>query len=142
MRRKTRKRSAFFLAWFIAGCLLCTQAPAKASSVQDKDMSPHSIELVAVDKNVKPDNVSGPPNTPQVKIHAAILKGFQNSKGGRCPALAIFADLHALPPSARTDPNKRAAEIAEDLATTSRQADAFRAAHPSVRVVRLPNRSH
>ena len=322
MRRKTRKRSAFFAAWLATGCLVCTQPPAKTTSVQDKNMSPHSVELVAVDKDVKLevldwggsrrplillaglgstahgfddfaakltpsyhvdgitrrgfgassaprpkcknysadrlgddvlavmdalkinrpvlvghsidgeelsaigtrfpervaglvdldagyayayyddsaargewifdtfalekeldeygppgaphekkiqidhllktslprfqsdleqyqkqlqqmlDNDPGPPNTAQVKMNAAILKGFQIDKGIRRPALAIFADPHALPPNAPTDPIKRAAQIAEDLATTSAQVDAFQAANPSVRVVRLPNASH
>ena len=125
MRRKTRKGSASFAAWLSAGCLLCTQSASKATSVQDKDMSPHSIELVAVDKDVKPENIPGPPNTPQVKTNTAILKGFRNYKGVCCPARAIFADPHALRPSAPIEPIKRAAEIGEDLATTSTQADAI-----------------
>jgi non-heme chloroperoxidase len=322
MRRKTRKRSAFFAAWLITGCLLCIQPPAKATSVQNKEMSPHSVELVAVDKDVQlevpdwggsgrplillaglgstahgfddfaakltaschvygftrrgfgassaprpecknysadrlgddvlavmdalkinrpvlvgdsiageelssigtrfpervaglvyldagyanayyddnaargewifdtfalekeldeygspgapqkkqiqidhllktslpgfekdlelyqkqlqemPENAPRPPNNLQVKINAAILKGFQIYKGVRCPVLAIFADPHTLQPNALTDPEKRAALIAEDLAATSAQVDAFQAGNPTVRVDRLPNRSH
>jgi non-heme chloroperoxidase len=321
MRRKTRKRSALFAAWLITGCLLCTQPPAKATSVRDKDMSQHSVDLVAVDKDVKlevldwggsgrrlillaclgstaygvddfatkltasyhvygitrrgfgassaprpkcknysadrlgddalavmdalkinrpvlvghsiageelssigtrfpervaglvyldagyayayyddnaargewifdtfalereleeygspgapkekklqidhrfktslprfekdlklyqkqlqemPENAPVPQNNPRVKTDAAILKGFQIYKGVRCPVLAIFADPHTLRHNAPTDPEKRAALIAEDLATTSAQADAFQAGNPSVRVVRLANAS-
>ena len=124
MRRKTRKGSASFAAWLSAGCLLFTQSASRATSVQDMDMSPHSTELVAVNKDVKPENVPGPANAPPVKTNTAILKGFQNYKGVRCPARAIFADPHALRPSAPIDPIKRAAEIGEGLAPTPAQADA------------------
>jgi hypothetical protein len=47
----------------------------------------------------------------------------------------------ALPPNRPAGAEKRAALIAEDLATTSAQADRFPAGNPSVRVVRLPNQS-
>ena len=47
-----------------------------------------------------------------------------------------------LPPNRSAGAEKRAARIAEDLATTSAQADRFPAGNPSVRVVRLPNQSH
>jgi non-heme chloroperoxidase len=89
-----------------------------------------------------PDDAAGPPDTPQMRINVAILHGFQIYKGVRCPALAIFADPHQLPPNAGSDPAKRAAMVAKDLASTSAQADAFQAGNPSARVVRLPNASH
>jgi polysaccharide deacetylase 2 family uncharacterized protein YibQ len=47
-----------------------------------------------------------------------------------------------LPPDRPTGPEKRAALIAADLATTSAQVDAFQAVNPSVPVVGLPNASH
>jgi pimeloyl-ACP methyl ester carboxylesterase len=90
----------------------------------------------------QPDNAPGPPDTPQVRINVAILKGFQIYKGVRCPVLAIFADPHAPPPNAPTDPVKRASMIADDLAHTSAQADAFQSGNPSAHVVRLANAAH
>jgi hypothetical protein len=127
MRRKFRNGSAFFAAWLTAGCLLCTQSAAGASSVQDEDMSPHSSELVAVDKDVNPDNVPGALNTTPVKIHAAILN---------------VAHPHALRPRVPTDPIKRAAEIGEDLAATSPQADAIPGGQSSRPRFPLPSASH
>lgn len=103
----------------------------------EKDLEQHQKQLQEM-----PENAPGPPNTPQVQVNAAILKGFQMFKGVRCPVLAIFADPHTLPPDAPSDPAKRAAMVAEDIAATSAQADAFQAGNASARVVRLPNASH
>jgi non-heme chloroperoxidase len=89
-----------------------------------------------------PDNAPGPPNSPQVQINAAILKGFQIFGGVHCPVLAIFADPHALPANAPTDSAKRATQIAEDQARTSEQAEAFQLGNPSATVIRIPNASH
>ena len=57
-------------------------------------------------------------------------------KTGKCSA------PDTLPPNRPAGPEKPAALIAEDLAATSAQVDAFQAGNPSVRVVRLPNASH
>jgi len=89
-----------------------------------------------------PDNAPGPPNTPQVQINAAILKGFQIYGGVHCPALAIFADPHALPADAPADSTKRATQVAEDQARTSEQAEAFQVGNPSATVIRIPNASY
>lgn len=89
-----------------------------------------------------PDSAPGPPDTPQVRINAAILKGFEIYSGVHCPVLAIFADPHTLPPNAPDGPAKRAAAIAEDKARVSEQADAFQAGNPSATVIRIPNASH
>jgi non-heme chloroperoxidase len=89
-----------------------------------------------------PDNAPGPPDTPQVRINAAILKGFEIFDGVHCPVLAIFAEPHTLPPNAPEDQAKRAAAIAEDKALVSEQADAFQAGNPSATVVRIPNANH
>jgi non-heme chloroperoxidase len=77
-----------------------------------------------------------------VQINVAIVKGMQIYKGVRCPVLAIFADPHALSPQVGSDPAKRAAMVAEDVARTSAQADAFQAGNPSAYVVRIANASH
>jgi non-heme chloroperoxidase len=100
------------------------------------------LELYQKQLEEMPENAPGPPNNPQVKINAAIVKRFQIYKGVHCPQLAIFANPHTLPPNRPTDPEKRAALIAEDLATTSAEADAIQTGNPSVRVVQLPNASH
>ena len=89
-----------------------------------------------------PDNAPGPPDTPRVRINAAILKGFEIFGGVHCPMLAIFADPHTLPPNTPDDPTKRAAALAEDKARVSEQADAFQAGNSSATVIRIPNASH
>jgi non-heme chloroperoxidase len=89
-----------------------------------------------------PDNAPGPPDTPQVRINAAILKGFEIYSGVHCPVLAIFADPHAPPPNTPDDPAKRVALLAEDKTRTSEQADAFQVGNPSATVIRIPDASH
>jgi non-heme chloroperoxidase len=89
-----------------------------------------------------PDNSPGPPNTPKVRINAAILKGFEIFGGVHCPALAIFADPHSPPPDLAKDPAKAQQWIAEDKSRGSEQADAFQAGNPSATVIRIPNASH
>lgn len=129
MRSKTRKGSTFLAVWLIAGCLLRIQPPAKASSVQDKNVPPHAIELAALGKSQK-------------KMNAAIVKGVRIFQSLRCPALAIRANPHAPVPNAPNDSIQRAAEIVEELAATSAQAVAFQTCNPLVRVVRFRNASH
>jgi pimeloyl-ACP methyl ester carboxylesterase len=46
------------------------------------------------------------------------------------------------PPPIFTSDSARAAYVAQDLASTGRQADAFARGVPSARVVRLPNADH
>jgi non-heme chloroperoxidase len=103
----------------------------------ERDLQEYQKQLQAV-----LDNSPGPPDTPRVRSNVAILKGIQIYKGVKCPVLAIFADPHALGPQAGADPTQRAAMIADDLARTSEQADAFQAGNPSAHVVRMPNAEH
>jgi non-heme chloroperoxidase len=103
----------------------------------EKDLAAYQKQLLSM-----PDDAPGSPDTPQVRINAAVLKGMQIYKGVRCPVMAIFADPHELPSQAERDPEKRAAMVAEDFAKTSAQADAFQLGNPSAHVVRLPNASH
>lgn len=88
------------------------------------------------------DNSPGPPNSPQVRINAAILKGFEIFGGVRSPALAIFADPHSPPPDLAKDPAQAKVWIAKDKSRVSEQADAFQAGNPSATVIRIPNASH
>jgi non-heme chloroperoxidase len=104
--------------------------------------SEKDLELDQKQYEEMPENAPGPANNPQGKINAALLRQFQIYKGVCCPALAIFADLHTLPTNARDDPEKRRGMIAEDLATTSAQADGFQDGNRSARVVQLPQASH
>jgi non-heme chloroperoxidase len=82
------------------------------------------------------------PDTPQVRINAAIMRGVQIYSGVKVPVLAIFAVPHAMPPQPGADEAAQKARIAEDLARTSAIANAFEAGNPSARVVRLPNADH
>jgi pimeloyl-ACP methyl ester carboxylesterase len=59
------------------------------------------------------------------------------------PILAIYAEPHGHPAAfAITDTTARAAADARDSAEVETQAEAFAAANPSVRVVRLPHADH
>jgi pimeloyl-ACP methyl ester carboxylesterase len=89
-----------------------------------------------------PDTAPGPPDTPQMRIIAAIQREVEIYSGVKVPVLAIFADPHDFGPLNGTDPTKRAERVAEDLARTSARADAFQAGNPTARVVRLPNADH
>ena len=103
----------------------------------ERDLEEYQKQLQGV-----PDTAPGPPDTSRVRSNVAILKGIQIYTGVKCPVLAIFADPHALGPQPATDPTQRAAVIADDLARTSEQADAFQAGNPSAHVVRIPNARH
>jgi non-heme chloroperoxidase len=89
-----------------------------------------------------PDSAPGPPDTPQMRIIAAIQRGVEIYSGVKIPVLAIFADPHDFGPLNGTNPTQRAERVAEDLARTSAQADAFQTGNPTARVVRLPNADH
>jgi non-heme chloroperoxidase len=101
-------------------------------------------DLAAIQKQMQsmPANAPGPPDTPQVRISAAIMCGVQSYSGVKIPVLAIFAVPHAMPPQPNADEAAQKARIAEDLARTGAQADAFQAGNPTARVVRLPNADH
>jgi pimeloyl-ACP methyl ester carboxylesterase len=103
----------------------------------ERDLQEYQKQLQAV-----PDNAPGPPDTPRVRSNVALLKGIRIYTGVKCPVLAIFANPHALGAQAGADPTQRAAMIADDLARTSEQTDAFQAGNPSAHVVRLPNAEH
>ena len=89
-----------------------------------------------------PDNDPGPPDIPQVRIGAAIMRGVQAYSGVKVPVLAIFAVPHAMHPQPGDDEAKQKARIAEDLARTGAQVDAFQAGNPQAHLVRLPNAEH
>jgi non-heme chloroperoxidase len=100
-------------------------------------------DLATMQKDMQstPDN-PGPPDVPRVRIGAAIMRGTQIYGGVKVPVLAIFAVPHAMPPQPEDDEAAQKARIAQDLARTGSQADAFEAGNPSARIVRLPNANH
>jgi len=89
-----------------------------------------------------PDSVMNFKITPQVRINAAILNGFEIFEGVRCPALAIFADPHSPPPDMAKDPAKAAQWTEEDRKRITTLADAFQAGNPTAHVVRIAGASH
>lgn len=89
-----------------------------------------------------PDSGVAPAVTPERQIAGAILRGIRAYGTVECPALAIFADPHSMGPEAGQDEAARAARIAEDRVRTLAQADAFQAANPRARVVRIANSDH
>ena len=90
-----------------------------------------------------PANISGPPNTLDARISAAINQGMRAYGGVKCPALAIYAVPHSVQPETPpADDAARKAQIEADLARTSAQADAFQAGNPSATVVRIANADH
>lgn len=88
-----------------------------------------------------------PPQPPRTDapppIFVAISAGRRKFTDIRVPALAIFANPHAELNALYPDnPSARAAVIENDRATTTAQADAFKAGIPSARVVVIRNASH
>ena len=98
-------------------------------------------DLATVQKTT-PANAPEIPDTPAVRINAAIMRGVQIYTGVNVPVLAIFAVPHAMHPQPGADEAAQKARIAEDLARTGAQANAFQAGNPTARLVRLPNADH
>jgi pimeloyl-ACP methyl ester carboxylesterase len=100
-------------------------------------------DLQKVDKQLQevPDDKPMPPMPPSIQYAVAIQRSVQSYTGVKCPTLAIFALPHKLPEQGMTS-EAHAARIAEDLAQTGAQADAFQKGNPSARVIRLPNADH
>jgi len=89
-----------------------------------------------------PDNAPAPPDTPDVRFGFAIQRGVQEYTGVKCPVLAIFAVPHKLEPYPGMSAAAQATAAAEELASTSAQANAFQAGNPSAQVIRLANADH
>jgi len=84
------------------------------------------------------------PSSPPPPIIMAINLGGQKYTEIHVPILAIFACPHNFDfdPALRNNATAKAAIVANDLAATSRQADAFAVGIPSAHVVRLSNADH
>lgn len=101
-------------------------------------------DFVTLQKDLQsaPANAPVPPDTPTLRITAAMIRDEQLYTGVKVPVLAFFAVPHAVPqPPGMSDADYKA-RIAEDLARTGTQADAFEAGNPTARVIRLPNANH
>jgi hypothetical protein len=88
-----------------------------------------------------------PRQGPGPAIPMAIIAGEQKYTEIHVPILAIYAVPHNLgpmmnSPMLKDNPTAQAAMKANDLATTSTQANAFEAGVHSAHVVRLPNADH
>lgn len=103
----------------------------------DKDLQALEKQRALMPPPPRPANAP-PPSS----IGIAIGKGRQKFTEIHAPVLAVFADPHDYGPLYKNDPDKRAAVIANDLAMTSAQADAFQAGVPSAKVIRIPNANH
>lgn len=101
-------------------------------------------DFVTLQKDLQsmPANAPAPPDTPAVRISAAIIRDEGLYTGVHVPVLAFFAVPHAMPkPPGMTDEEFKK-RVAEDLVRTGTQADAFEAGNPTARVIRLPNANH
>ncbi len=74
--------------------------------------------------------------------YAPITTGNEKFSTVHDPVLAIFADPHDPSPLFADDPKGREAFIANDTVETTKTIDAFQAAIPQARVIRLPNARH
>jgi non-heme chloroperoxidase len=88
------------------------------------------------------DTTPAPSMPPDAAIDDAILSGGEQFSHVSAPVLAIFAVPHASRPRPGVDSAALAREVASDSVTTTQQVNAFAAAMPSARVVRLPHADH
>ncbi len=103
----------------------------------DKDFATLQKDLQSI-----PANAPAPPDTPAMRINAAVVRDEQLYTGVKVPVLAFFAVPHAVPkPPGMSDADFKE-HVAADLARTGTQADAFEAGNPTARVIRLPNADH
>ncbi|MGB6192867.1 MAG: alpha/beta hydrolase [Terracidiphilus sp.] len=111
----------------------------------------HDVSLPRLDKDFVtlqkdlqsiPAYAPSPPDTPAVRINAAMVQDEQLYTGVKVPVLAFFAVPHAVPQPPGMSEADYKARIAEDLVRTGTQADAFEAGNPTARVIRLPNANH
>jgi non-heme chloroperoxidase len=79
---------------------------------------------------------------PEMAYVMAVIAGEHKYTDIRVPCLAILAIPHDPRMFQQLDPAARAAEEANDLETTTAQANAFEKGIPTARVVRLPNAHH
>jgi non-heme chloroperoxidase len=83
------------------------------------------------------------PDSPEMRVAAAVIQGEMKFSTLHCPALSIFASPHDLGPMAASlKPEQRAAMEAMDADTTGPQVKAFQLGNPNAKVVVLAHASH
>lgn len=104
----------------------------------DKD-----LQALEEQRALMPPQPPRPANAPSPSpIGLALGKGRRKYTEIHVPVLAIYADPHDFGQLYKDNPVAKAAVVANDLATTSAQADAFQAGIPSAHVIRIPNADH
>jgi len=108
----------------------------------ERDLPRFERDLAAVQKQVSsiPDNAPAPPDTPQNRAAAAVIRGEEVHKGVKCPVLAIFADPHDF--SNVRDEKEHGRLVEEDKVKIDEQIAAFQKGIPQARIVRIPNANH
>jgi non-heme chloroperoxidase len=111
------------------------------------DIAHMEKDLQEAQKQIASMPAPPPRQGPPPAIPMAIIAGEQKYTEIHVPVLAIYAIPHNLGPLLnnpmfKDNPAAQAAMKANDLATTTAQADAFAAGIPSAHVVRLPNADH
>jgi pimeloyl-ACP methyl ester carboxylesterase len=90
-----------------------------------------------------PDSPSAPRLSSTDLAVAAIRRGVEVQGGVQCPVLAIYALPHHFPPQMTGGNAEKLKEmVARDKERNSVQADAFQAANPQARVVRIADADH
>ena len=109
-------------------------------SAQQLDRSLQSLETQRALMPPQPARPVNAPPPPPIPMAIALERTPYTHLA--LPVLAIFADPHDPGALYRDNPAARAAFIANDLLTTSAQADALQAGIPSARILLVPNASH
>ena len=110
---------------------------------KDSDQFSRDLQVLIKQRSLMPAPPPRPANAPGPSpIGVALGAGRQKFGAISVPILAIYADPHEQGGLYANDPQKKAVVLADDQATTSAQADAFQAAMPSARVIRIPNANH
>lgn len=97
-----------------------------------------SLREVVTEGTLVPGYTARPP----APVSVAIRFGQQKYMSIPAPILAIFACPHNFDRMFKSDPAGKQAMVAHDLAVCSARTDAFQAADPKAKLVRLPNANH
>jgi pimeloyl-ACP methyl ester carboxylesterase len=108
----------------------------------ERDLPRFERDLAAMQKQMAnlPDDTPSPPDTPQNRAAAKVLRGVEVHGRVQCPVLAFFAVPHDF--SGVKDAKERARLAEEDAIHIGSQADAFQKGNPQAHLVRIANASH
>ena len=115
---------------------------ASLRTLIERDLPRFERDLAELQKQVSslPDNTPAPPDTPQNRAAAAVIRGAEMHEGVECPVLAIFAVPHNF--AQISDATERARQIEQDRANVGGQVDVFQKGNPQAHVVRIVNADH